>query len=313
MELSPEVIKAEEPVSALWAIDPKEVNILPSAGTLAEIKHFLGGAFSQVHPIYICADKNESLEEARAQMLEFLYALKLGPTLPPEAYRSSSEKRTEWAERILSLAHSQKDKVLLVTSHGRSAIGTFFLGSFASEILQKSDIPILFLSSHPFKKNGQHKVLFATDLSEDSKKAFVKFLDFVKGKTAEVILCHIVNLPLKPSVEKAAKMEKIMSLPDYFVEYQKEWARVEIEEFLTGMSEEKLNVKVVSVVEESRDSLPQAIEGIGKREGVRLVGVAAHGKPFEKFWLGSAVQGLLSSQKFNLWVYGPKAQESKVK
>lgn len=306
MELNPDIIVDQEPISALWAVDPKEVNIRPSSEALAEIKHFLGGAFTQLHSIYICADKEESPAEAKLRMLEFLYPLNLGQTLPPEVCHYPASTRTEWVEIILDCAHDHNDKIILITSHGRSAIGTFFLGSFASEILQKSDIPILFLSSYRFKERGGHRALFATDLSENSRTAFMVFLDFVKGKTSEVFLCHIVKLPLEPTLEKAAKMKKTMSLPDYFVEYKKEWARVEIEEFLAEINTDQFNIKVLQVVEASKGALSHSIEKIVKREGVRLVGVATHGKPFENFWQRSVTQGLLSSQKFNLWVCGPR-------
>lgn len=306
MELNPDIGSASEPFSALWAIDPHELSIRPSAGSLAEMKHLLGDSFTQLHPIYICGDESKILEEAKLQMHKFLQTLNLGHTGQPEVYRASSSKRTEWVQKVLSLAHDEQDKIILVTSHGRSLVGTLFLGSFAKEILQRSDIPILFLSSRPFTQKSGHKVLFATDLSQSSKAAFLRFLDFVKGKTSEVILCHIVKLPLSPSVEKVAKIEKLMSLPDYFVEYQKEWARVEIEEFLAKLGQNNFKFKLISIVEESRDTIAHAIEEVVHREGVKLVGVASHDRSSEKFRWGSVALELLPKQDFNLWVCGPK-------
>lgn len=296
MELNPDGALNAQSVSALWAIDPREVGVRPSEGALAEIKHFLGDTFTQVHPIYVCADEKESLEEARVKMLEFLYSLRLDQTWPPEVCRSASAKRADWAESLLDLAHQQKDKIILVTSHGRSALGTIFLGSFASELLQISDIPVLFFSAQKIQVGNRHKVLFATDLSENSRIAFCEFLDFVQGKTSEVILCHILKLPMEP---------------DYFLEYQKEWARVELEKFLSGTLKENVHPRVLNVIEESQEPVAQAIGKVAKREGVKLVGVATQGKPFEKFWSESVAQSLLPLQSFNLWVYGPHCSSSR--
>jgi nucleotide-binding universal stress UspA family protein len=292
-------------IRALWAIDPTEVRLRPSLEALQNVRHFLGGNFEHVHPTYIYSDDELSKESAQEKVSEFLKPLPLDGILPSDVYLSRSRKRADWAQQILDLAHERQDRIIILTSHGRSTMGNFFLGSFAKEILQKSDLPLLFIThEQPAFAKGE-KVLFATDFSDGSEQAFKEFLKFVKGKASEVILCHIINYPL-PSYSAAAAGGVVIPLPDYFIAEQKEWASRQVEKWMTEVRKLDMNVHLQSVVEESMSGSSAAIEKVANAERVGVIGLASHVGPIERIALGSVTQDLLASQKYNLWISGPR-------
>ncbi|MGZ3802950.1 MAG: universal stress protein [Pseudobdellovibrionaceae bacterium] len=292
--------------SILWAIDPSETQLLPAKEAVSEIRHFLGGDFSQVHPVYISSE--ESRDAARVRVQKYLQLLDLGPTAEIEVLFSASHKRSDWVEKILNLARVQRAQCILLTSHGRSAIGALFLGSFSSELLQKSSLPILFMSPHRMpgvqKEHTREKVLFTTDFSKESKMAFKSFLQFIKGKTSEMILFHAVDFPIL-SMSAADVGGVSVGIPDSFVVEQRRWADHEIHAWLEEARSTSVNIHFQALVEDSLVSPAVVIQRLAERENVGLIGLTSHAGAMEKWTLGSVTQNLLSSQKFNLWVCGP--------
>lgn len=296
--------KTTQSVPALWAIDPTELQLRPSVEALQNIRHFLGGDFAHVHPAYIYDDGGLTSEKAQEKIQDFLKPLAMGEMLPSDVFLSHSGKRAEWAEQVLRLAHQRNDEIIILTSHGRSALGNLFLGSFAKELLQKSDLPLLFITHQkPLFAKGE-KVLFATDFSEGSERAFHEFLKFVKDKASDLILCHIINFPL-PSYNLASASGVAIPLPDYFLEEQKAWAEQKVGQWLSEARKLGLKIKLQSIVEESMSGSSAAIERVAKHEKVGLIGLASHAGRFERIALGSVTQDLLASQTCNLWISGP--------
>ena len=302
MELVPQAMNELQLVNALWAIDPYEQKTLPNAKALKFVRRILGGGFANVHPIYVCHKNHVGLSEAHNQMQNFLVFLDLGKTMEPAVYSDASSSRSEWAEKIVDLAHHQNAQVILLTSHGRSAIGAAFLGSFARELLSKSDIPIIFINPHQQSYEMSEKVMFAADFSDSSKAAFEKFLDLVSGKTSEIILCHVLSFPF--DIADAYGMS--VGFLGYYREDQKEWAENEAQAWIKKAHDRKLKVHLHNILEESLTAPVSAIKAIAEREKVGLIGLVSHVGPIERLAIGSVTRDLMNSQKFNLWVCGPK-------
>lgn len=291
--------------SALWAIDPDETQLRPSNESLQSVKHFLGGSFQGVHPVYLYNDEDLTTTNALEKMNNFLLPLELGELSFSEALFSTARSNKERVGWILELAHLRACKMILLTSHGRSSLGAVVLGSFAKEIIQQSDLPVIVMTPQSQFQGGENTVLFATDLSDVSKKAFSEFLKFVRGRASKVILCHVLNLSL-PSGNAAAAGGFAMTFPAYYIDEQKEWAAREVEQWLEQARGLDMDIVFQSIIEESMSRSSNALERIAAKEKVGLIGIVPHAGPIEAFVAGSVTQDLLESQKCNLWVCGPK-------
>jgi len=289
---------------ALWAVDPSEQYLRPSVEALTEIKHFLGNGFLHVHPVYVCAEESTPLEQAQTQVREYLKPLDLGTTANVEIVYAPTNSRSDWVKRILRVADKQNVQVILLTSHGRSTLGAFFLGSFAYELLQKSTLPVLFLNPQRKKAVGNEKVLFATDFSAGSKAAFYEFLKLVKGKVSDFILFHAINFPML-SLNEAQAAGVVASIPESFFNDQRAWAQSQIDSWMKEAQQIGIQIRFQPLIEESLTSAAEAIETVAERENVGLIGLVSHVGPIARLAVGSVTQDLLSAQKFNLWVCGP--------
>lgn len=290
--------------SIIWAVDPTEEKLRPSPAALASIRHLLGGTFAHVHPVYICADEKISLEDAQRYVNEYLQPMNLGPLFPPQVYRPSTQKRSEWAERVLNLAYAQKAKLILLTSHGRSSVGAFFIGSFVREIIQKANIPVLVITSKNTSAAKDSQALFATDFSESSKKSFLSFLELVQGRVSEVILCHVIGLSIQGS-EVALAYGGPVIIPEILIKEQTQEARVKMKQWLQEARATYKDIDFKENILHAAVSPDATIQELGDKEHVGLIGVAAHTGPLEGLFFGSVTQALIASQKFNLLISGP--------
>jgi nucleotide-binding universal stress UspA family protein len=297
--------------SAIWPVDPHETNLRPPQETMDEVKRFLGGGFLQVHPVYICSGDQTSLENAEQEVREYLQPMDLGPIAPVEVIYSSSNKRADWAEKIIVSARERNAELILLTSHGRSAIGALILGSFAKELLQKSPLPVLFINPKKMAPHWTQKALFPTDFSPASWQAFEKFLNFVRGRVEELILLHVVSFPLMTYT--SGQVAGVMTpLPNSYFEEQKAWADREVQRWLADAQHSGVNIRFQALVEESVSMPSSAIEKIAEREKIGWIGLASHSGPLDQLVVGSVARDLLAAQKFNLWICGPAAVREKI-
>ncbi len=199
-------------VSALWAVDPFEHNLLPDAEAIVVIRHFLGGEFSQLHPVYVCSKEHADMQNVEVRVREYLEPLKLGP---------------------------------------------------------------------------------------------IAGVEVAQGKTSCLILLHVVNFQII-SMSAAQGGGLVTPLPNFIIEDQKAWADREIDRWLSEAHKSDVKIHFQTLVEESLASAAAAIERIAEGEKVGLIGLVSHVGPVARLALGSVTQDLMSSQKFNLWVCGPK-------
>jgi len=132
-------------------------------------------------------------------------------TLEQPVILSASENHaTAFAEELYREAERTEADLILVHSHSRSGISRWIKGSVAEELSIESDIPILILGKNfrMISNPDAHRVLFATDFSENSLKALRKLTPLLRLLRAQLHLYHGLTLesPLSSSVMSHAAM-----------------------------------------------------------------------------------------------------------
>ncbi len=110
------------------------------------------------------------------------------------------EKGVPWY-KILEVANSAGADLLVVGSHGHGAVADTLLGGTATQLLEQAHMPILLLRTNLVQQQGRLRcdvrlgdplkhVLFPTDFSPASNKAFSVLLELAPGCEA-VTLLHV--------------------------------------------------------------------------------------------------------------------------
>src|SRR3974377_2074355 len=97
-------------------------------------------------------------------------------------------------EAIATLVNATGFDAVVVGTHGRTGVGKIVLGSVAQRIFNSAPCPVATVSrkarSSPWMGTKLNKILYATDLSEVSKRALPYALSLAKASHAELLLVH---------------------------------------------------------------------------------------------------------------------------
>ena len=105
-------------------------------------------------------------------------------------------------EAVRTLSVAKNADLVVIGTRGRKGLGRVLLGSIAESIFRQSACPVLTVGPKVMTEAPQEielkRVLFATDLSEESLAAAGHAFSLAQEFQAELVLLHVVKLPLEP-------------------------------------------------------------------------------------------------------------------
>jgi len=99
---------------------------------------------------------------------------------------------------ILRLIHDHQIDLLVLGTHGRQGLKKVLLGSIAEEIFRRSPIPVVTVGPIvPARTNlvRLNRLVFATDLSDESLAAFSHALSLAQEHQAHLTILHVLAKP----------------------------------------------------------------------------------------------------------------------
>ncbi len=97
-------------------------------------------------------------------------------------------------DTILRFAEDNEVGLIMMTSHGRSGIDRWLMGSVAEKVLRGADIPVFLARSdgnHPEGPRGFKRILVPLDGSEKAEQALPHAEQIAKSASAEVTLLYV--------------------------------------------------------------------------------------------------------------------------
>jgi nucleotide-binding universal stress UspA family protein len=97
------------------------------------------------------------------------------------------------ADGILNLALEKNIELIAMTTHGRSGVAKLFLGSVASEVVRKSQLPVL-LTRPNMKLSSRRiqRILVSVEGQETPKEILETVKSLAAGLKAEIVLFHAI-------------------------------------------------------------------------------------------------------------------------
>ena len=139
------------------------------------------------------------------------------------------------------------------------------------------------------------KILYATDLSENSAYAFYFAIDLAKKHNANIIILHAVE-PIPPDVMPYIEREKIVQIEKDIIREAIEEIKNRLQSFCTRV-EGQIGPPCVELVSKTLVPLGHPMEEIlnaADREGCDLIVLGTHGKGFlAHTFLGSVSRAVL--------------------
>ena len=118
-------------------------------------------------------------------------------TLTPRVIEENSFSGVEAAQALSNYAEQEGADLIVVSTHARSGIVRFFLGSFAENLLTVSKVPLLVVGTHVNRISKFKHILFATAFLPTSHLAFRKTVQLASTLNSKITLVHVLPEPVE--------------------------------------------------------------------------------------------------------------------
>ena len=304
----------------IWAVDPLGEGNLQTKVAQA-IRRLAAQTQARVQPVYVLphpilrADGvfhpdvfNQLRLQAQDRMDKIVRKAGLRHMLPLAVLDVQETSLTAQARALISYAQDVKATMLLSGTRARRGPARWLLGSFAETLSLVSRIPLVLVNPQWRPKlhvSGVQRILFPTDFSDLSHRAFQEVLSFAKRRGARVHLYHRFGTPLTPGwdltygesaifASREAEDRKAIEL------LARKWRKEGIDQGVRVSTEidERYLGWVSDSILRSRKFAPD------------LIAMAAQSSRFEAAVMGSTTRQVIRRARVPVWILHPKARSS---
>jgi nucleotide-binding universal stress UspA family protein len=315
----------------IWAIDAFEPSheLIASAISVLRSFSFLGW---RIQPVYVLTPNQLNLTSDFVEYASFSVALAYKPAaqkalqellshislpglMPGEVLALDSPSSQQSAEALSRFAQKLNARAIVTSSHARTGLGRFILGSFSETLLYKSEVPVLIvhphLENHVTHSHSIQNIFFPTDFGPESESMFRAAVNLAKTFDAKLTLFHSVPHPIEPVLQSGVYLlgGGWMPIQNYLGnEVQKGKRRAEA---WARWAFTQKKVKVETRIHVDGGSISDLILGIVKNESFDMIAMAAQSGPVSIALLGSITRKVVRHASCPVWVLRESASEHK--
>jgi nucleotide-binding universal stress UspA family protein len=320
---------AKNQAIVIWAVDPFEQSPELLASALMALRNFsfLGW---RIQPVYVLTPNQLNLTSdfveyasfsvalaykpaAKKALQELLSQVSLPGILPGEVLALDTPSSQASADALSRFALNLNARAIVTSSHARTGLGRFLLGSFSETLLYKSEVPVLVVHPHQEESitHSIRKIFFPTDFGPASEAMFREAVNLAKTFDAKLTLFHSVPHPVEPVLQSGVYLlgggwMPIQSYLGNEVEKGKRraqaWAR---------WARTQKKVEVETRIHVDGGSVADLVMGIVKAEGFDLIAMAAQSGPVALALLGSVTRQIVRRSSCPVWVLRESKAENK--
>jgi nucleotide-binding universal stress UspA family protein len=208
---------------------------------------------------------------------------------------------------LMQFAENERYDCIVVASHGRRGLGRSLLGSFAESLIVHSKIPVLVVGADavPSPREKFREVLFATDLSTESRRALHELLPFLRLTGAKLRLFHAIVRPLEPVVQSGLLLASgaWVGIPE-FLKIEQDRKRDELRQWMEEYQAQ--GIPCTFDIEESLKTLPERIIEVAREHQAGMIALAGKSGGFSAALLGSIARDIVRGAHCPVWVLHEK-------
>jgi nucleotide-binding universal stress UspA family protein len=302
----------EKSLKVLWAVDPFSEDKAFQLKVAKALMAFTKGTALAIEPVSVLSPdqmrvpkaiftdgKKDYRLHAEKTLVSWCKQLKGAKFLAPTLLVQESFSVSESAKTLIQYAKQTGAQLMGVGTHTRKPLHRFLFGSFAETLSLLSDVPTLIVPPRAESNLKVDRVLFPTDFTDKSQKAFRQILDLAKESKLKVAIFHKVQFELPPPL---FGFEPVAIYKDFLAEdiaKKRELA----EKWYQLAKQTGVTVEIV-MDEKPGDPVP-AILKAAKKQRCSVVALASESGSFSGFVLGSISRQLLRRSTIPVWVVHP--------
>jgi nucleotide-binding universal stress UspA family protein len=293
----------------IWAIDPYGgTSFQSSAASLArllslhndvEVVYVRGrsGFPAETEPAAI----RFGLSSAETQLRKILGELKFKPRRPPQILAHGSPYVRSDVRTLVRYAKKVKADAVLVSTNARSGLVRQALGSFSETLVLESAIPIMIVHPKAKADSKPGTILFPTDFSDHSWKAFQQVVSFAKTTGAKVTIFHQYQGEFQSVPEGVSYFTGGRWLKgDRLLDDDLQKVKSKLSKWIDWT--EKQNVPCHHVIQFGSENIADATLELAKKERPWMIAMATVTGPIAATFLGSNARWIVRSADYPVWV-----------
>lgn len=225
----------------------------------------------------------EVQRQAAKKVGNMIQSFEVPHCLPPTILVQNDLSISKSVRNLVEHAKNSGSDLIVLGSHTRSGVARFLLGSFAESLVLTSDVPVLIVSPHMKPVHGFKNIVYATDFSENSKRAFRSVVALAVDLGCKITLFH--QTPL------------VSTVSDTNARQADEW-------IAEAQSHE---VKVGVVFHASKASVRESVCALTEKLEAPLIAMVSQSEKIDAVLLGSITRQVIRGAECPVWVIHPKS------
>jgi nucleotide-binding universal stress UspA family protein len=221
--------------------------------------------------------------------------------MPPRVIYGSQPGFSSGAAAASRHALRAGTELIVAATHSHGGTGLAGLGSFTNALLAKSKVPVLSVRGAAKANGAPKRILFATDFSPASTKAFIRLCSLARRTGSEVLICHVF---FRPVAWYAPELAYTLSPND--------WEKDLVESALRDGQQrgqrllalaKRRQVKAKFRILEAVDGVAPTVIRAARRERADWIALAGEGGTIGQRILGTTAQKLVHTSPIPVWVH----------
>ncbi len=303
----------EKPMKVLWAVDPFGEDKAFQLKVARALMGFTKGTAVAIEPVCVLSPdqmrvpkaifsdgKKDYRLHAEKTLVNWCKQLKGAAFVAPTLLVQESFSVGESAKTLIQYAKNTGASLIGVGTHTRKPLHRFFFGSFAETLSLISDVPTLIVPPRAEANLKVDRVLFPTDFSDKSQKAFTQILELAKERKLKVVLFHKIQFEPPPPL---FGFEPVAIYKDFVAEDIVK-KRAQADKWCQLAKQRGVNAEL-ALDTKPGDPVP-AILASAKKQRCSIIGLASESGSISGLLLGSISRQLLRKSPIPVWVVHPK-------
>jgi nucleotide-binding universal stress UspA family protein len=195
------------------------------------------------------------------------------------------------AQKIVDYVHNQNIDLIIMSSHGRSGVVLWPLGSTADKVLRRTRVPLIIVKVKETQGDNLPSVLFERILvALDGSELAARVVPFVAG-IAEKLSSQVVLLRVIETERQVHNLGRIDSVP--YIEYGMESEKKRAVEYLEQERQKFISPGRVTIMVKT-GNVAQEIITYAKQNNCSLIALSSHTHSGLESWvIGSVTNKIL--------------------
>ncbi len=294
----------------IWAIDPYgKAKVQASAASLARLLSL----HNDVEVIYVHGHSGSSIAKEQSavrgglsrvdkQLDKILLKLKFKPRRKPLVLVHDSDYLRTDVKTLVSFAKKAKADAVLVSTNARVGFIRQALGSFSETLILESAAPTMIINPKAKVRSKPGTIIFPTDFSDLSWKAFQQVVSFAKATRANIKIFHQYQGEARSILDcvYCFQKERWLERDNRLLNNNLQRVKSNLTKWLNWTK--KQNVKCDHIIQFGSKNIADATLELAKKHNAWMIAMATIIGPIAANFLGSNARWIVRSANCPVWV-----------